>query len=297
MYVFIPPKIEFSKVMVAKAKMSVASRSLMDVSKWYQWFPGDSIKGVGSTSKRQFFFNGFYYSLEKKTFNAAEISISNDETALSSIVHMISINDDSIAIEWKSEIPATSNAFNRVKNYLKARRLQKNLGDILNGFKTFLGDKEKVYGVYFHEIISGDSTLVAMQCVTTNYPSTQKIYGLVHGLKKYIANQNAKENNFPMLNVKKRNDSTYETMVAIPVNKFLKGNDSILNKRFVPWKVLTADVRGGVYTVTKAMHQMEIYISDYHKEAMAIPFQSLVTDRSKEPDTLKWITRIYTPVR
>jgi hypothetical protein len=29
---------------------------------------------------------------------------------------------------------------------------------------------------------------------------------------------------------------------------------------------------------------------------MAIPFQSLVTDRSKQPDTTKWITNIYTPV-
>jgi hypothetical protein len=29
---------------------------------------------------------------------------------------------------------------------------------------------------------------------------------------------------------------------------------------------------------------------------MAIPFQSLITDRVKEPDTAKWITKLYAPV-
>jgi hypothetical protein len=60
--------------------------------------------------------------------------------------------------------------------------------------------------------------------------------------------------------------------------------------------VLRAEVKGGNATVEEALHQMKIFISDYQKTAMAIPFESLVTDRSKEPDTSKWITRIYTPV-
>jgi len=57
-----------------------------------------------------------------------------------------------------------------------------------------------------------------------------------------------------------------------------------------------ADVIGGSYTVEDALKQMKIYMNDYQKRAMALPFQSLVTDRSKQPDTLKWITRIYTPI-
>ena len=84
--------------------------------------------------------------------------------------------------------------------------------------------------------------------------------------------------------------------MAIPVNKELPGNNKISFSRFVPWKVLTAEVKGGNYTVEEAMHQMKVFISDYQKTAMAIPFESLVTDRSKEPDTLKWVTGIYTPV-
>ncbi|HXS57014.1 MAG TPA: hypothetical protein VN726_12875 [Hanamia sp.] len=295
-YVFIPSKIEFSEVTIIKTQMSVASRFLMNESEWSKWFPGYSLEKSSPILKKPFLYKKAYFDFKKATFNAAEISISDDKSALNSIIHMISINEDSIAVEWKSEMPQTYGPLNRLKNYLKARRLQKNLGDILNSLKAFLGHKERVYGVYFHEIISKDSTLIAMQCVTTGYPSTQKIYSLVNSLKKYIISQNAKENNFPMLSVRKRNDSTYETMVAIPVNKYLNGNDSIFNKRFVPWKVLTADVHGGVYSVTEAMRQMNIYMADYHKVAMALPFQILSTDRSAESDTSKWVTGIYTPI-
>ena len=99
-----------------------------------------------------------------------------------------------------------------------------------------------------------------------------------------------------MLHVKTLNDSTFETMVAIPVNKKLEGNGTISFSRFVPWKVLTAEVIGGNKTVEEALKQMKVLISDYQISSMAIPFESLVTDRSQQPDTSKWVTNIYTPV-
>jgi hypothetical protein len=44
------------------------------------------------------------------------------------------------------------------------------------------------------------------------------------------------------------------------------------------------------------MGQMKNYISDYQRTVMAIPFQSLVTDRRKEADTTKWLTKLYFPI-
>jgi hypothetical protein len=297
-YFFIPNKIAFSKVVIIKTKINVASRFLMDESKWNKWFPKDSVNNSPSRfEKNEYRYKKYFYSIENKMLNAGEISISNNKMLLKSLIHIISINGDSIAIEWKSETPETANPINKIRNYIKARGIQDNMEYILHHLKTFLEDSEKVYGVYVHEIISRDSTLIATKCVTSTYPSTMDIYKLIGTLKKYIITHGAKENNFPMLHVRKVNDNSYESMVAIPINKFLEGNDTIFNKRFVPWKVLTAEVRGGTYTVNEALDEMAIYIDDYHREAMAIPFESLVTDRSKRPDTLQWITRIYTPVR
>ncbi len=59
---------------------------------------------------------------------------------------------------------------------------------------------------------------------------------------------------------------------------------------------MVTEVQGGETKVQKSLEQLELYAADYKKTQMAIPFQYLVTDRIREPDSSKWITRIYLPV-
>jgi hypothetical protein len=209
---------------------------------------------------------------------------------------MIKLNIDSVVIIWNCVLPTGFNPVTRILKYNEAEHIKNNMSEILSSLRLFLDDKKNIYGINLHVIMSKDSTMVLTKRISSTYPGTKEIYDLIGSLKKYIASQKAKEENFPMLHVKKLEDATFETMVAIPVNKELPGNGQISFSRFVPWKVLTAEVTGGEKTVEEALHQMKVFISDYQKTAMAIPFQSLVTDRSKEPDTTKWITNIYTPV-
>ncbi len=296
-YFLIPAKIKFSTVIIIKTKANIANRFLMSECKWKEWFPSIAVGSLtDSSDKNIYHYKNHFYSLEKKMMNTAEISISNDQLSLKSLISIISINQDSIALEWKSETPEKSNPLIKLKNYIQAKKLHNDMGYILKKLKSFLAKTENIYGVNFHVIISKDSTLVATKSVSSRYPSTSDIFKMVTELKKYISSEGAKENNFPMLHVKTLIDSTFETMVAIPINKKLSGNREIFFKRFVPWKVLTAEVTGGDYKVDKALKEMENYLTDYHIPAMAIPFASLVTDRSQQPDTLKWITRIYTPI-
>jgi hypothetical protein len=55
-------------------------------------------------------------------------------------------------------------------------------------------------------------------------------------------------------------------------------------------------VRGGIGTVNLALQQFQLYIQDYRRTLMALPFQQLITDRVAEPDTARWITDIYIPL-
>ena len=95
-----------------------------------------------------------------------------------------------------------------------------------------------------------------------------------------------------MLHIEKVSDSTFEAMVAIPINKRLEGNGKIFSKRFVPWKVLTAEIRGGNYTVDEALKEMEMYLNDYDIPAMAIPFSSFFTARRNQQYHSKGVTKI-----
>jgi hypothetical protein len=115
-------------------------------------------------------------------------------------------------------------------------------------------------------------------------------------IRTYITGQGAKETSHPMLHTSRRVDGRFESMVAIPIDRRLDGNDSLTPKRFVPWKIVMGEVRGGASTAEEAMRQLHLYIEDYEHTSMAIPFQSLVTERDQEPDTTRWITRVIQPV-
>lgn len=294
-YVFIPGKLKISKIEYVNGNVNSAFRILSDQRAWEKWWPNkDSLKST--LVENHFFYNGYKYHLTNKFYNSVEVFMEDDNTPVESRINIIRINADSVVLEWKCTMAASRNPVARILNYRKARIIKSNMTFIFSRLRLFLEKKENIYGINFYISMSKDSTMVATKRMLTSYPSTSNIYKLIGSLKDYIKNEGAQENNFPMLNVRKLKDGKFETMVAIPVNKRLSGNGKIFFSRFVPWKVLGGEVKGGTHTINEALHQMEIYIADYQKTAMAIPFQSLVTNRTEEPDTLKWITRIYTPV-
>ena len=88
----------------------------------------------------------------------------------------------------------------------------------------------------------------------------------------------------------------YKTQVAVPVNVVIPQNKLYLIKRMVPGKILVGQVTGGTYTAAEAIKQMGIFMSDNNFSSPAIPFESLVTNRMQEPDTSRWVTKIYYPV-
>jgi hypothetical protein len=100
-----------------------------------------------------------------------------------------------------------------------------------------------------------------------------------------------------MLNIENTDRTNYKVQVALPVNKKLPELGDISSKQMLKdGNILTAEVIGGLNKIDGAMEQFEKYISDYQRSIIAIPFQSLITDRSKEKDSTRWVTKIYYPV-
>jgi hypothetical protein len=296
-YALIPSQLEVSKVDYAKCNISAAFRVVSDTSSWQKWWPTkEGLIRKTKSGEDDFFYRGFSFVMNEKFYNSLQVNIRSDMSDYNSRMNFIKLNIDSIAVFWKCEIPTSINPVTRFLKYREAESLKKSMTNLLANLRKFLENQKNIYGIDLYVTMSKDSTMVLTTSISKKYPTTSDVYQLVENLKKYIAAKAAKETNFPMLHVKKLPDSTFETMVAIPVNKRLTGNGTISFSRFIPWKVLTAEVKGGNATVDEALIQMRTFINDYQKIAMAIPFESLVTDRSKEPDTSKWITRIYTPI-
>jgi len=169
------------------------------------------------------------------------------------------------------------------------------MSEILLKIKSFLEKKENVYGISIEKISTKDTFLVVTRSMYSNYPSTSDVYDLVHRLKKYIGEQQALETGNPIMNVTQLDVQKFELMVAVPTNKQLPENGTIFYRRMVPGHFMSTEVTGGNFTVNQAIQQLHLYMDDYKKRLLAIPFQALITDRMMTSDTTKWVTRIYFP--
>jgi len=298
-YIFIPGKIEISKVLVVNCTEDATNRWITSEAKWKSWWPAaDSTNELaGAQSATSFTYQKHQYKLTLGFPDQVKILIQHDGTSDSSVIYITPFpSPDTIGLTWQCAIHSSLNPVKRILQYQQAVNIKKNISDLLQHLQAFLENRENLYHISIEEILVKDTSMMSVQINTPESPNTQTIYKMIARLKNYIKQQGANETNHPMINITRMEKDHYETRVAIPIDRELKGDKEIFYKRMVPGNILVAEVRGGDYSINQAIKQMENYIRDYRKVIIAIPFQTLVTDRMSEPDTSRWITKIYYPI-
>lgn len=277
--------------MEAAVSLNVAmpgvSRTLANDDNWKKWWPGET----------PFAYNEQSYSIRGKIFNAFDIDIYSGKDTINSRMELVLIKADTMTIGWTAEQVTSSNPFTRFSRYRHANATEKNMNDILQNMKTFLQKTENIYGFDVKETLVKDSVLISTRRTFDHYPDVQDVEAMIQSLKKYIVQNNAIEKNSPMLNVLKIDNTHYEVMTAIPVDRSLPQTNEFAPKFLLKGgNILEVQIQGGPYTIENSLKEFENYRADYKFTSPAIPYQLLVTDRAKETDTTKWITRLYYPV-
>jgi hypothetical protein len=286
-YLFIPSKIKIEAAVSLNAALPGVYRTLINDSNWNKWWPGET----------PFAYNNQTYSIQGKLFNMFDIDIYSGRDTINSRMELIIVTASTMTILWNAEQISSNDPFKRFRRYLHAKQTEKNMNAILERLETFLQKKENIYGVDIKETLVKDSALISTRRQFDHFPNAQEIDSMIQSLKKYISQNNANEKNSPMLNVFDLGNSRYEAMTAIPVDKALPKTDEFAPKFLLKGgNILEAQIQGGPYTIKKGLEELENYRADYKFNSPAIPYQLLVTDRAKEPDTTKWITRLYYPV-
>jgi hypothetical protein len=307
-YLFIPGNLIVVKIVPVQCNVNSANKFLGLENNWAKWWtdrrggdsagggPGiDSVgEGGGSGSFR---YGGMGFRMARQFQHVMEVTIKLPDTEIPSRITIVGSgnNIDSTILKWDCSLDAGLNPIRRIRQYQVAKQIKANMEGILFALRSFLENKVKVYGLSISEGSTKDSFLVGIKSVYRYPPATADIYILVNRLKKFMARSEARETDHPMLNVISLPQG-YQVSLAIPEDKNLPATGDIFTQKLVPGRYLVTDVAGGEYAVKTALAGLQNYVTDYQRTSMAIPFQLLITDRSLERDTAKWVTRIYYPV-
>lgn len=290
-FILLPAKVHFRQSMYVQTAPNNAARFLLDEKAWYKWWPANSL----NKNNTVFHYKDFDYVVNWKMISGDSVRITSKNGNINSLINIIPVNKDSVGFQWEGESIPETNIFKRVKNYFTQKTLQNNTDYIFKALKNYLENDEKGYGINIEHSMVVDTLLISTKKMFNNYPTTEQVYEMVNDLKKYINSNAVLQTNPPMLHVV-QDSSLFKTMVAIPINKAIVNTDRFVIKKMVAGKILITESKGGSANAEATIKKVELYMDDYHLMSPAISFQSLVTDRSKEKDSSKWITKIYYPI-
>ena len=293
-YIFIPAKIVITNISSAEATITGEFRYISQEENWEKWWRDDD--GKSHLKGKPFTYGANEFRITRKSYNAVGINIRKNGADIPSFLNLISFTIDSTGAVWACEMPSSVNPFTRVSNYLNAREIKKNITGVMKVFSAFVSKPNNVYGMTIYKTTVHDTLIVSARFTSPDYPTTAQLYTYFDTLKQSVIKQKATPVGFPIMNLRKMPDGSFETQTGMPTNRLLKNDGKILALRMPPGLFMTADIRGGAYAVDEGMRQLDLFIQEYNRIKIATGFQILITDRRSEPDSTKWITKIKIPI-
>lgn len=227
-------------------------------------------------------------------FEGMVISVPAGDSTHNSLLQLSALGTDSTLVTWQGVVKGGGAPWQRWHTRQQAAQIKNEVHQFMETLHRWEADS-LLYGLVIRQEKVKDTALMATRFETASYPGTSEIYQQVDRLQQYILRNNATPTNHPMLYVRRRPQS-FEVMVGLPASRDLPNTASIELKRMVMGNILVAEVRGGDAVVQEGMRQLEDYVSDHGMVSPAIPFVSLVTDRTKEPDSSRWVSRLNYPI-
>jgi uncharacterized protein (UPF0333 family) len=292
-YFVLPNNSNVSVSVKANASMACVQRVLATKKLYSNWLPKDGKQ----ISANEFLLDDCTFTFISDNFLNNSITVKYKGLLTSSMVIFEPARDSSFT-SVGFQFPNSNNPFTKLSNYFTYKHVETTTQKLLNSLQSFLSTSDNVYGVSMKKSILKDSTLIALKSLSNSYPTIADIYKNIDILKTFAITNGAKATNPPMLNIYKDAENGYAFMVALPIDKWLDNSGNIIAKRMLAGGNIleSGEIKGGFYTVDNFLKELENFRADVNGMSPAIPYQSLITDRSKESDTSKWVTKLYFPI-
>ena len=290
-FVILKPSSNKPTSVLVSCTEAALTRNMLDLKTWQKWWPGKK------NNDTTFSFGEANYTLTKLVGNGAAIKVSIGSDIENGFLQFLSVNDTSCNLVWTPILISTLSFTDKLLHPFKKNVLNNNITLLLDSMKNYFSDPKNIYGFKVNMSKVTDPHLISIKKSYMQYPTTAEIYATIEKLETYATLNGTKKTNTAMMNVHKSEvGNLLDVMIALPVENPLNASGAFLPKFMIQGALLEAEVIGGAATVEKCLGQFNNYLADYKLSAPAIPYQSLVTDRSKILDSNLWVTKIYQPV-
>lgn len=297
-YLFIPKELVVSDSAIINASDKIVFDYLKDKKKLARWWPGKEVTdSVYSQHDTAFHYNGQIFTTKDLLYNSLVIDIGQNGFSEESKIVVVVVKTDTAKVAWECRIKTSINPLKRLRQYNHANSTKQNMRLILGSLQSFLNKNENIYGFPIAIEKIKDTLYISHTIVQQNYPDTKLIASALEKLHQYTSLTLTAEAGHPIMTVTNLANGHHHIVFGIPINKPIpETKDFQLKIMPASGRAVTTIVVGGVQKVLEGLDAIHTFQADYWLNQPIVPFFSMVTDRNKEPDSTKWVTKIWAPV-
>ncbi len=295
-FVFIPNNLVVSKVIYIESSDRIVYDFLLTNKNKTKWWPEKLSRSYKSTDSTSFNYQKTNFKFFNAKLNSNQVTVANRNSVFNGTISSFVDGQNTVEIVWKVSLENSLNPIERVLNYDKATTIKKQIDEILQHFGNFSINPKNIYGLTIERTIVKDTLLLTTNKSLNHHPTVIETYTLINNLEQFAKNNAAKVTNSPMLNVVKTYEGMYNVTVALPVNKMVASKSGYFVNRMVKGNILETEIKGGKNSIDNGFLQLKNYMKDFKLAPPAMPFEMMITNRSLEKDTTKWLTKLYYPI-
>ena len=308
---FLPSSYKVIRTTVINASPEAISAQITDFHNWDKWSPW---KGIDSTEKYTYnntIGKGGHMEWDGKMIGSGNMTIT--EVTDDSVKYNLVFKEPWESISNESFSFTKSDAGTTV-TWTDEGKLGWPIARLMNVFMSF----DKMMGPDFEKGLAKLKTVVesipkyTYSIMEKEVPATTiavvhnkvlsgqigNVLGKSYGkIQELIKKQGANMIGSPMAITLAWDSLSWDFEAAIPIDKEIKGNDKVQIKQSYSGKVIYLSYTGPYEKTYKAYTELETYKKEKGYSDNGGPWEVYVTDPGSEPDTSKWITEIYFPVK
>lgn len=289
-YVFIPSTITSSKTASVKCIDKNILQLLGNKQGWSKWLPKESF------TSDLIQYEDYQLKPGAATYTSVVFDALKDGDVIFNEIGFVKDSVTKTKISVISSVATGMNPFSRFRKWQAMKNYETVIDDLMQHLISFAEDKKNIYGVEITDGRIPDSLFISTRKTFDHHPTEAEVYQLIDQLGVYANAKNAKQVNQPMMHLERIDSNHFEIMVALPIDKVIDNEGNFSFKQMIKGNTLIAEVNGGRSTINNGLRALEQFKSDYQFTSPAISFESMITDRRAEPDTSKWVTRLYYPI-
>lgn len=312
---FLPSDIHISQSVRIKAPIGVVYNQVNDLHNWNNWSPWKdttlsaqfegSEKGVGAkvhwTDKKE--GESVLTIIESKPFSSikTEMTVPNKDRK-AEMDFRFETDGEEVIVKWERNIHDLPYPFGRFVGWMLQKGYNHNFALGLQHLKAYVENNLTKPEYFGYEIIEGtfeETTFLAKNAKSTIQDMSKTMADCFSSIKKVLDEKNIQASGAPVVQWHKyepEGESLFTCMIPMTIDSTIAAKN-IYTTEIPRIKTIMIKYTGPYEASYNAWVALDNYIV-YNSLIMdGDPWEEYLTDPSSEPDSSKWVTNIYFPVK